>query len=261
MLCRLFWVGILALLYQPAFSQIPGYLGNRFSLQTDLQTIQTFLGPTANNRGRNFYGEKGGGYAWNWRAGLSAGYALSRQKQLVIGVDYLKTGMKQDITTEFYDQLFDQYYIDSHSLFYNLSVKTVSLSMRKFNPIKGGIAPFGVYSGWFFEYSRITGDIIDKKTTINDGGFLRTEHGPLGINPTTNFYVLGYNVGENLIISDRFILNIGAKFRIPLNQSVWSILDGGSDSVTNQERYEYYASSRIAFHSLLTINIGGGFLF
>jgi hypothetical protein len=259
MLRHLLWIGILTIFVQSTNAQIPGYLGKRISLQADVQTIQTFLGPTANNRGRVYYGEKGGGYAWNWRAGLSAGYALSRQKQLVIGYDYLVTGLALDVNSESYDQIFDITYTDQHQLFYNLEVNTVTLGLRNFNPIKGGIAPFGKYKGWFFEYSNIKGKILDKKTILQDVGFNRTSHGPLGLSSKSNLYVLGYAMGENIILKDRFLLNIGARLRIPLNYDFFTHLEQDYDN--GIDTFKAYSKDRISVHSLLTINVGAGFLF
>jgi hypothetical protein len=259
MLRPLIWIGILTLFVQSINAQIPGYLGKRISLQADGQFIQTFLGPTANNRGRIHYGEKGGGYAWNWRAGLSAGYALSRQKQLVVGYDYLVTGLSLRVNTESYDQVYDLTYTDEHELFYNLEVNTITLGLRNFNPTKGGIAPFGKYKGWFLEYANITGKILDKKSYLQDYGYNRTSHGPLGLSSKANLFTLGYAVGENIIIKDRFLLNIGARFRLPLNYGFWTHLERDYEEGT--DIFAAYAKDKISFHSLLTINIGTGFIF
>lgn len=251
----------LVLLLTPALSaQIPGYLGKRFSLQADLQTMQALQGPTANNRGSAYYGAQGGGFALNWRAGLSGGYAISRERQLYLGVDYLKTGMVLDVQTVYDDPFFDLRFTDDHSLFYNLTAKTATVGIRTYNINKGAIAPFGPYSGIFLEYSRVTGAILDKQTNLEGRDqYQRTEHAPLGIQPKMNYFVFGYEFGKNFIVADRFVLNLGAKLRLPLQ--IFRLLQEEDPDIDNQTKFENEVISRLGLHSLLTVNVGGGFLF
>jgi hypothetical protein len=256
----LFWLGLMFSLGQSAFSQIPGYLGKRMTLAIQSESIFALQGPTANNRGQGeFYGDKGGGFAVSWRAGLTGGYAVSRSTQVLAGVDYLKTGMISNVTTPYFDQFNFTEFTDEHYLFYNLDVKTANIGFRKFNPQKGALAPFGNYFGMFFDYSLVKGKILDKRTYLQDADlYNRTEHTELGIDPKFNYFALGVEFGENFIIKDRLLLNVGARLRVPLQLS--RVLEYDGYNLDNQGIFEKDVVARLGLHSLFTINIGFGIL-
>ncbi len=253
-----------------AYAQAPGYLGKRFTLQADVHGVPGLGGPTADNRGSTHYGDDGGGFAFNWRAGGQAGYAISRSRQLVLGVDYLKTGMIQDAYTPYFDPFSETYNLDEHYLFYNLTGLTVHAGMRKFRLMKGALAPMGVYGGWQLQFTRVKGEILDKRTYYYSGSS-NEGHAPLGIKPQMNFMALGLEFGTNYIVADRVLIDVGARFNLPLSAGLlfsklerednYSRPEGPDDyKAYNQDIFRENAASRIWLHSLVTFRVGVGLL-
>lgn len=253
-----------------AYAQAPGYLGKRFTLQADVHGVPGLGGPTADNRGSNHYGDDGGGFAFNWRAGGQVGYAISRNRQVVLGVDYLKTGMLQDAYTPYFDPFNETYSYDEHYLFYNLTGLTVHAGMRKFRLMKGALAPMGAYGGWQLQYTRVTGEILDKRTYYYSGSS-NEGHAPLGIKPQMNFMALGLEFGTNYILADRVLLDVGARFNLPLSLGLLSDKFKREDNYGtpesaddyqkfNQDVFRENAAYRIWVHSLVTFHVGVGLL-
>lgn len=250
------------------YAQAPGYLGKRLSIHTDWNTFPALAGPTAGNKGPVFYGETGGGLAFNWRAGAALGYTISRKHQLRLLVNTFKTGMAEtyftpsnnDPTTGLQDQ---------HYLFFNLKGSSVGVGFRGYNLNKSALAPLGIYSGWSLQYTQIKGEILDKQTFLAQGG----PHAALGLDLQTNIYSLGYSFGRTHIVADRFMLDYGAdlNFGIPTTLDVLNALN--SDEVfpapiestndyvrDNNRRYDRDVSWKVFRHSLFYFHIGIGFL-
>lgn len=251
--------------------QAPGYLGKRLSIQAELHSLPALNGPTANNRGlQTHYGDKGGGFAMNWSAGLRAGYVYSRSGQVVASFDYLKTGMIQDAYTPSNTQIgFGEY--DTHNLFYNITGLSGGIGLRSFNTEKGALAPMGRYTGFSLHANYLTGKILDKRTTYYN--LFEEGHGPLGIDAQTLYFSLGVETGVNFVIKDRLLLNVGAKFNIPLSPRVvryafgeeydWYPYNPDSDltfAEGNTENFKTLAATRASLHNLVMLYIGVGLL-
>ena len=249
-----------------AHAQISGYLGKRFSLEADLQSIPTLSGITANNRGLGeHYGTESekanANFALSWRVGVTASYAISRQRAVTLLTDYLKTGAIVNATSLYYSAANDQYFQDIHYLFYNLEGRTIGIGLRKFNSRKGALPPFGNFRGFTLEATFIKGKIIDKQTTLGGTDLEpRNTHAPLGIQPKTQLFSIGWEFGENYIIADRFLLSFGGHLRLPLQLNAL-LGDGGEGGGSNQAIFKQSALHRLSVHSLMTIHVGAGFLF
>jgi len=245
-----------------AQAQAPGYLGKRFYLKTELSSMFATRSPTANNRGNNHYGNKGGGTAFNAMYGLKAGYALDRQKALTLGVGYLQTGMVVNATTRSLYAGNGENYLDDHYLFYRLSGPTTSLGLQFFNSSKGAIAPMGSFGGVSLHTAFLTGDILDKRTTFGSP-FAETHHAPLRIQPTFRHWTLGLELGQQLILFDRLVLSGSAELQVPLALNRMDY--DGNDFYDrydnpNQVAFEKAAFTRMAGHSLFMVQCGIGFL-
>ena len=262
---------LLSLGSMAAFCQVPGYLGKRLSLQGEFHSFPALGGPTAANKGLQVhYGEEGGGFGLNWSAGARLGYVMSRQGQVVLSFDYLKTGMTQTAYTPA-TSFFGEQDFDSHYLFYNLTGLSGGIGIRQFKPLKGALAPMGRYNGYSLSATYLKGKILDKQTTYVFGG--STGHLPLGIEPKQLSLSFGYETGVNFVIKDRFLLSVGAKLNIPLSprfyrfalgeEASWYPYSGSSDvsyEEGNTENFKELAATRYAYHSLIMFYIGVGLL-
>ncbi|MFN0034348.1 MAG: hypothetical protein ACKVUS_04725 [Saprospiraceae bacterium] len=263
-------LSLLAWVSATAFCQVPGYLGKRLTVQGELHSFPAMRGPTASNRGYSVhYGDKGGGFGFNWSAGARLGYVTSRYGQVLLSVDYLKTGMIQTAFSPASGFLGEEGY-DSHELFYNVRGLTAGIGTRKFKSAKGGLAPMGRYSGYSLNATFLKGEILDKRTSYRFGG---PEHAPLGIDPKHVLLSLGYEFGSNFIVKDRLLLNVGAKLNIPLSprafrhtfseeESLWDPYynnqEGKEDG--NTDNFKTLAATRYGLHSLFMFYIGVGLL-
>lgn len=255
----------------PVFCQVPGYLGKRLSIQAEFHSLPALNGPTANNRGlQTHYGDKGGGFAINWNAGLRAGYVISRSGQVIAQVDYFKTGMIQDAYSPTSQSFGGQEY-DTHNLFYNITGVTGGIGLRNFNTVKGGLAPMGRYNGFSLNATFLSGKILDKRTSYYN--LFGEEHAPLGIDPKHILLSLGFETGVNFVIKDRLLLNVGARFNLPLSPRVfryaageeydWYPYDPESNftfAEGNTENFKTIAATRAALHNLVMLYIGIGLL-
>lgn len=249
---------VLSLSILTSFAQAPGYLGKKFTLQGEFHSFPALSGPTVNNRGLDSYDEEGLGLGLNWSAGARLGYVLSRQQQLILSFDYLKTGVTQNA---YYLSDFDY---SSDELFFNLQGVSVGIGNRKFKPGKGGLAPMGKYSGFSLNATFLKGSLNSEFSyntrPLND----------YGIDPKHMVLSLGYEFGTNYIIKDRLILNVGAKlgltlsprvFRFALEEEEWTPNDGTfSIGEGNTDNFKTVAASRFSRHSILMIYLGIGLI-
>ncbi|MDX1913671.1 MAG: hypothetical protein SFV22_19405 [Saprospiraceae bacterium] len=254
----------------PVFCQVPGYLGKRLSIQAEFHSMPALNGPTANNRGlQTHYGDKGGGFALNWNAGLRAGYVTSRSNQVLASLDYFKTGMIQDAYSP--SSSFGSPEYDSHALFYNITGITGGIGTRGFATEKGALAPMGRYSGFSLNATFLRGDILDKRTSYSDP--FSESHAPLGIDAKALLFSLGFETGVNFVVKDRLLLNVGAKFNLPLSPRVyryafgeeydWYPYNPDTDytfAEGNTENFKTLATTRAALHNLVMLYIGVGLL-
>lgn len=248
----------------PLDAQTPGYLGKKLSIHTDWSAFPALGGPTAGNKGLVYYGDKGGGFAFNWRVGAAIGYTISRKQQLRLLVNTFKTGLANTYNTPSGNDPTTGS-LDQHELFFNLDGFSVGIATRAYNLKKGGLAPLGIYSSWSLLYTQVKGKILDKRTTFALSG----PHAPLGLDLKTNIYTLGYSFGRTQVLADRFLIDYGANlnFDIPitfsaLNGSVSSGEFGSTGDYVrdNNRSYDIDVSNKVFAHSLFLFHIGIGFL-
>ncbi|MBR9919328.1 MAG: hypothetical protein GYB31_00720 [Bacteroidetes bacterium] len=249
-----------------ANAQVSGYLGKRFAVDVFGGSFLAYNGPTPSNKGRRFYGEEGGGYGFNTRYGANLSYVVSRKRSLFLGLEFSKTGMSQMAFTPSIGNSPGFQAFDEHRLFYHLDVRTLRFGYRKFAFKKGGLAPFGPYSGFLVNLSQVKGNIVDKKTSFITES---TVHLPLGIVAEDFYWSLLFEFGYNNIIRDRFMFHISCQFDPTFgllgyvrkeNQAALTP-DYTSDYVGfNQGEFEELVIQRLSNHNLLMINIGFGVL-
>ncbi len=245
-----------------SFGQIPGYLGKRFILHTNIYSIPTF-GPTAANKGlsvgRLFEAEQGS-FGLSNRFEVQGEYAISRKNSISLAVDYYKTGMALNINTTvlkntgFLDT-------DQHSLFYNLSSVGVNLGFSGYFTSKGALAPMGKHRTIALWAKLVNGQILDKKTSFNDSNV--QTHEKILINPKFIRYGISLATTENTIILDKLVLNIGWQINVPFDVFAYeSASNYGTDGTVlgNQIAYENNARFRLRNHDLFMLKIGFGYL-
>ncbi len=244
--------------------QVPGYLGKRLTLQGEFHSFPALEGPTADKRGLDTNtGDEGGQLGLNWSAGARLGYVTSRFGQTVLSFDYLKTGMNQVA----YGPPINSGY-SSYELFYHLTGLTIGIGTRKFISSKGGLAPMGLYRGYSLSATFLKGKLVEKYTPSNIPLIL------LDTTPKHTVLSLGYNVGSNFIVKDRFLLNLGVKFNLALSPRALRYVfveEGLWDPSSNEQGFSTFdegntysfktlAAARYALHSVFMIYFGVGLI-
>jgi hypothetical protein len=83
---------------------------------------------------------------------------------------------------------------------------------------------------------------------------------------------LGYEFGTNYIVKDHVVINLGARFNVPLRYKQLNFLRDVSDDslpdnletyqATNSQYFKQHAITRLSTHSAFTVYLGiGGLLF
>ncbi len=269
MTSKLIFVATCLLYSFNSIGQVPGYLGKKIFVQADLRVTPTIGQPTASNRGiRNLYGDAPSTIGLNTHWGMRAGYTLSRTGAVVLGVDYLKTGMiANDAVTQTLNPRASTYDLDHHYLFYNLKGITADIGYQIYKLKKGAIAPLGAYLSYHLSACFLTGNIVDKRTQYYDG--VTATHARLGIDPHYVDYSVGIEWGKNNIISDRFLLNTAIKLNMPFNilryvrintQPSYDSSANGNYEFYNQTLFDNRVADRMISHSLVMIRLGIGIL-
>jgi hypothetical protein len=243
------------------YAQAPGYLGKRGFLKINGAGGIVLGGPTASNRGFTYYGEKGGGLGFNTTFGLEAGYALSRRKALTLGVQRLLTGAIVSVQTEVIDNPGNYAVADAHELFYQISGFESAIGWQTYNPLKGALAPMGIFTRISLNAAFLDGKIADKRTTYAFEG--ATAHLPLGIQSKYTHWSAGLEVGQHTIFADRWLLSISAEFRVPVDIRRFSPNESEYyyDLPLNQAIYEKAVHRRVAQYQFFMLKIGGGLIF
>lgn len=244
-----------------AYAQVPGYLGKKITLQGEFHSFPAINGPTATFKGSQFsYGENAGEFGFNWSAGVRLGYVVSRYNQILLSFDYLKTGMTQ---TAYFPSDFDY---SSRDLFLNLKGLSFGIGTRKFRTGKGGLAPMGLYNGFSLNATLLKGEINKDFNPPN------IKLSTYGIDAKHMLVSLGYEFGNNFIIKDRLLLNVGAKLNFALSPRAfknaieasepWDPYNNVSLSLEegNTDNFKTEAASRYAFHSIFMIYLGVGLI-
>lgn len=241
--------------YLTGSAQVSGYLGKKITVEPGMNISFTLLGPTAANNGIvGLYADKETSL-WHTsrRYGLDFGYLIARNRQLILGYNYFKTGMVLNIITP---SLISSG-LDMHSLFMNPTCHTINLGYRIFAKDKGSLPPLGVFHSFNLQASFVNSPIVDKKTTLqyNDA----PGHAPLGIDTKKMIYTFGYRFGENILLNDFLMVSYGWQFNIPLRlPRPYNGL--GNSLTTNQLEYNTELNKRMLYHNLFYLNFGIGFI-
>ena len=247
--------------------QVPGYLGKRFFVKTDLSLSPALWNPTASNHGYSgLYGTAPSSLGVNKRLGLEGGYVLSRTRAITLGCDYLKTGMiLKDVVSPTLSLSAKPNNYDRHYLFYNLQGITADVGYQKYKPQKGAIAPLGNYVSYHFSASILNGSVLDKKTDYYDS--FQNVNAPLGFTPRSINYYFGVEWGKNNILFDRLLLNYALRINIPVGSSFKTIKDDikyidsySSYKAYNQALFDYNVGVRMLGYSFVAIRLGIGIL-
>jgi hypothetical protein len=246
------------------FSQAPGYLGKRLFVSANASAIPAFEGPTAGNGGLgSLYNSAEKSLDMTTRFGIEVGYALSRKNAVILTADYAKTGMTTWMSTPSLSRgLPTLDYKDSHYLFYNLNCYTLDLGYQSYKLSKGAIAPMGRYFAFHVFGTMAKGVIMDKRTNYYDSSV--RQHAKLGIDPTYITGGIGFEWGNNIIISDHFFMNLSLRSSLTAGLIESKSLNDeryyGTYLEQNQKNFKIEAAERMFNHSLFMIRFGVGML-
>lgn len=231
-----------------AYAQVPGYLGKKFTIDATFQSFPAINGPTAKNKGYTIDQS----IALNWRAAGTLGYTISRTRQLILTGDFLHTGMYPTTLFGAVDPN-DPYGSSTYDVFYDLKGKSVGFGLRTFSASRGAIAPWGTYHAWTLQATMLKGEIVPKYAEYSapPGSFE-------DFDPKFTYWSLGYEMGQNFIVNDFLVLNLGFRLNIPLQLNLISL---GETFETNEDAFKHAVFARMAGHSLVTINVGAGVVF
>ncbi len=242
-------------------AQPPGYLGKRASVNFTVSSLPVILGPTVNNRGRDYFGEKKKGIGFNYEFEGDFSYVVGRYRSLSLKVGQYYTGaLSQAYTTPLGAS--GGYGQDEHDLFHRVNVKSIGIILSRFKKEKGALAPIGNRFYWGVKRTFISASIAEMTTDYRDevvGPIFG--HRPINIDQSMNinFLVLGWS--NHQVFWDKLILKTGFRIAIPFNLAEYDFEgDSGGSTFTNQENFESAINSRVVNHELFRVDIGVGYL-
>lgn len=248
-----------------AIAQAPGYMGKRITIGADLHSFLAFVGPTANNRGSNrFYdgsNESDFSVGVNWRVGGSVGYVLSRNTQLLLFGDYLKTGVAHEAYL-YTNNGFGGSNTDYFTVFHQMTGLTGGVGMRKYSLSKGALAPMGRYWGLSLLATQLRANVTKTGEVSANPSVIGKKLGLDGAKVMN--LSLGYEIGYSYIISDNLQFNIGVKTILLLTGQIARRVDpdlsGQDTEADNKLLFKKAALSRYAPHGRFNINLGLSYL-
>ena len=262
------FTGILLGISFALFAQNPGYLGKHFILQVQGAAAPVIYGPTAKGIGIvDNYDENSGWFAIHDRIGAKLSYALSRKNAVSFAVEQFQTGMIMTAFSPSKLQFIGQPWVyDAHDLLYELTGTSYQLHWSTFNPIKGSLAPYGAYASLVLEADFLDGKVAEDQITYYfseyQGGYTSTR-----IEPHVTYWSAGGEFGINHIFFDRLVLNIAARFSIPLQLNRFNPgyeLQAPSYNEDfedyNQFFFEQKSIRKMARYNLVWVSLGAGYL-
>ena len=247
-LCCLFAFGLKA--------QVSGYLGKRLYVDLEYSFVPALLGPTYNNRGANHYGEDGGGLGFSTKPSARLNYVISRKGVLNVGYSNWRTATQMRL---FSRRSINSSSEDSHDMFTQIKVNTITIGYRVFNTSEGAIAPLGSYFSLYLHRHSAEGSFADRRSFYSSSSI---EYVPnLEVDTDYTMYAFGFDFGKHFIFADRYILGAGINFSIPLDRNVWNdIFDETTNEDGNQGIYDVQVAKRMSEFTLVMFNISAGFL-
>lgn len=246
-----------------------GYLGKLAYVKAEGWGMLA-LGPTARNKGFDYFADQGSGIGESngigidGRLGLQLGYTLSRQNVAVFNFNHLTTATTSNATTAPINNPGNLQGEDFHWLFYKLNGWSTGVGYQWFKTNKGAIAPLGHFIGAYLDYTSLKGQIIDKQTEYQypDAPAI---HGKLRTVPKLNYLSAGFEIGQNMIFEDQFLLTVSTQFNIPLlfmysQPNYDADSPNSSHAESNQDWFNDSSRDRMLMHGLINFKIGVGYL-
>ncbi len=208
---------LVCMAHTTVFSQVPGYMGKRFSAHYDPQFMYAFLA---------------GHFDVHHNASLE--YVTSLRH--AIGFRYGFSNLKDEYQ-------YEQVVMDSwgYTGYDNVNVdmmdkvQSFTIYAKFFNKRQGFIAPAGAYTalGLCFLHSKaiIQQDINDNGELYSNGETIQTD----------NNYALYFGKGRQFIAGNRIIINLAAHLGIPLIYR----LGGTHDELSNRVAFSYFFRAQL----------------
>ena len=223
-----------------SFSQVPGYMGMRWSVYGN---IETFFNLSNKNQWDNLYSVN-----LKYRAGID--YVLSKKNSLAVEYEYFQTASTYDPTNV--SVVSDD--PNGNNIFdINVRTMTVGLNYSWFNSDKGYIAPYGFYQQVGLRYLLCA-------TTNEFGTMDRLSSAFTFANYQTA--VITYGFGKRWIFFDRLLLHAGFEFGYVIGANPLGMLGSGNyqSSYLNSDENYSRTINRLSALYLVNFNIGLGFL-
>ena len=255
---------------------IPGFQGKRFFVESNVGFIPAMAGRTMNNTG--FFDAAGSfpaeyGMPISWRAGLGVHYVTGRHANIYLRYEYLPTGMPMTAYTLAPNSPYTTAdYVDNHKLFFQLDERIASFGVELLP--KTMLAPIGPYTRFGVSYRTYTGTIIDKQSTLYDGGGLFLprkigEHAPIGLDKTSGSDVdICIDFGYRTVIARKAFISWGLStawslgtFTIADTRNIYITNNGADAQADNQAMWAAFARQRLGLHSFIMFNLGVGYPF
>ncbi len=273
---RALFVALIFICSNNLFSQPPGYLGKRASINFNLSSSPALIGPTQNNRGEadKTLGEGAGWLGINYEFSVDFSYVLGRHRSISLLVGQYYTGLKMNATTTpialelISGGNASSNALDRHELLYRVNVRSVGIIYSKFKNERGALAPIGnrFYIGLKRNFANAS--VIDKRTDFYDSTFgNQFGHNNLNIDENKSFHYLLLGWSNNMVFWDQVIFKTGFRLGLPLDYGFYKYITNDTEDVTpeyntNPNQFEYEADlfKRLAWHEFLRVELGIGYL-
>ena len=258
-----------------AQSVVSGYLGKRLLGEVHGAAVPSFFpwtGPTVTNQGGTQYGQGGNSkIGVSWRTGVKVQYIIGRRTSLLVGYEYLSTGLiftaKTPPINPASTGVSGSIVADEHNIFMRLRCYAYEIGIE--NSIEMGLfSPLGAYARYTLQYEQLNGAVLQTMIRYQNGDAAGVRATGL-IAPRAWDVNLGLEIGTRTVLYDRFTLTFGVKTHLPIMALFATPIDNSDEEYLvftknyvdyNQYAFQRAARERLATHSIFMVNIGIGIL-
>jgi len=200
------------------YSQVPGFLGKKLSINIGAGFYPAIEGPSRNNKGNAEHilaeNSQKNSIGLNYSLEVSADYVIGRYGAIGIYAGQYETGMTSRLHIPSGESIFLVYDAET---FHLINARTIGIQYSKFKSGKGALAPIGRFTSYGVERVTASGEITDL-IIINRKGITTVEPSRVkNFDQNLNFINLVFKYMISIPLTDRLLIKPGGSLRLPVN--------------------------------------------